>query len=736
MRILRIRVPSFGPLRGLEMEPSPGLTVVWGPNEAGKTTLFDFLVSQLFRWEQKTGTRLETVLPGVDRFGSAAEAGGRVEVRLGDEVLSYPGSTSLLHRLELEHASLAGLFCVRSGELELPGAARGEFWPELKKLLSGLPRGVDTLREAVHRQAHLTPGGEPSDRGDPGPRTRHRELEERIERLEVLETRLEPAARFEADVARVEARLEAMERARKALIATLFEDRQRLASELADLPELPIEALREWRSLRHEREGELSRRLERARTGVDEASAEAAGRAERRRDAEREAEELRARLDAAREVGLERRAAELTTEPPRLEREPSALSSWIYKAAFGLVLVLLALALLLPGHLLTAIAFPLLIAFAAVTVPVLVWRHRRRKGEEARRKRAERARKLRQDAASAGLEVESASEVAERLRRLEVEAARRESELEAAAASAEEAEGRAARAREELEAAERRVREIERRTAELAERLEVEGIDEAETRARTREECASRLRDVERSLEALAGSDPARWDVPAPEDAEALPAWDPQEKVRLERRAATLRSEYRELRDAFVQAGLSTPEDVLTELRSARSAAQRLELDWEAGRLAGEVFATMDEVLERRLSEALDSRGPLSPGALLHSVTGRYRGLVRDERGALELVDEEGLRLPIDLVSRGTRDQVLLALRAGLARAALRAAGLEEPGLLLLDDAFLTADWSRRERLVETVAGLAGEGWQVIYLTCDDHLRDLFTGAGARLEEL
>ncbi len=736
MRILRVHVPSYGPLRGLDLEPAEGLTVVWGRNEAGKTTLFDVFVSQLFRWERRTGTRLETILPGLDRFGSAAEAGGTVEVLLEGEVLSFPGSTSLLHRLELDHASLAGLFCVRSGELELPGAARGEFWPELKKLLSGLPRGVDTLREAVHREARLTPGGEPSDRGDPGPRTRYRELQERIGRLETLETRLDRAARFEADVARVTARLEAMERARVARIAALFEERQALAAELSELPELPPGALPEWRSLQSERQGELSRRLEKARAAVDETAADAARRGEHRRELEREAKALAARLEAADEAGLERRASELAAEPPRAERAPSPLSSWIYKAAFGLVLALLALALLLPGHFLTPIAFPVLIALVALAIPVLYWRQRRRRGQEARRERAERTRKLREDAAEAGLEVEDVSALGERLRRLEVEAARKESERDAAVAAAEEARDRERRAREELRTAEARERTIRERTAELAAMLGFERLEEAEARAGAREERASRLRDVERSLEALAGPDPERWDVAAPGDAEALPAWDPEEKARLERSAAALRDQYRELRDAFVQAGLSTPEDVLTELRSARAAAARLELDWEAGRLAGELFATMDEVLERRLTGALDSRGPLSPGALLHGITGRYRGVERDEEGGLVLLDEEGRRFPIERVSRGTRDQVLLALRAGLARSALRASGLEEPGFLVLDDAFLTADWTRRERLVDAASELAGQGWQVIYLTCDDHLRDLFTAAGARLEEL
>ncbi len=732
------------------MELAEGLNVVWGANEAGKTSLLDFLVGQLFRWERPTGTRLETLLPGLDRFGRAAEAGGLVEVRLGDEILSYPSSDSLLHRLELDHASLAGLFCVRSGELDLPGGAKGDFWPELKKLLSGLPRGVDTLREAVHREARLTPSGQPSDRGSPGPRTRHRELVERIARLETLEARLDRAATYEAKLAAIDEKLGDAERARSARIVSLAALRRGLRERLAGLPEVPRDALREWRELVAEREGELTRRLERTRAAAAEAERESGERADRLREAGAAAAALRARLEATEEARLGRRAAELSVPAPAGEREPGVVSRWIYAGLMGLMLLLVVLALALPGHLLTRIAFPVLVILVPLAIFVLLWRNRLRQAREARRERAERRRRLREDAVAAGLEVEddaSPADIAERLRRLEVEAARLESAAGAAREAAAEAERREDRVREQVEEAVRREREIESRTRALAELVGTDELSEARARETDRDEVAAELARIERSLAELAGPDPARWEAAASsvdaaraagdgEHPGEHPAWDAAEKERLEREATRLRSEYRDLRDAFVQAGLSTPEDVLTELRAARAEASELELDWEAGRIAGEVFATMDEVLERRLSEALAGSGPLSPGALLERITDRYRALVRGPEGGLGVVDREGREFPIEALSRGTRDQVHLALRAGLARAALASAGTSEPGFFLLDDAFLTADWPRRERLVAAVAELASAGWQVTYLTCDDHLRDLFVHAGARLEEL
>ncbi len=52
---------------------------------------------------------------------------------------------------------------------------------------------------------------------------------------------------------------------------------------------------------------------------------------------------------------------------------------------------------------------------------------------------------------------------------------------------------------------------------------------------------------------------------------------------------------------------------------------------------------------------------------------------------------------------------------------------------LLLDDAFQYSDWKRREYLVEQALALVKDGWQVIYLTMDDDIRDRFLEAGEQM---
>jgi uncharacterized protein YhaN len=81
---------------------------------------------------------------------------------------------------------------------------------------------------------------------------------------------------------------------------------------------------------------------------------------------------------------------------------------------------------------------------------------------------------------------------------------------------------------------------------------------------------------------------------------------------------------------------------------------------------------------------------------------------------------------PLESLSTGAQEQVLLALRIGCAARIVGKEGL----FLILDDAFQHADWDRRGWLLDQVIKLANHGWQIIYLTMDDHIRDLFDKVG------
>ena len=73
-------------------------------------------------------------------------------------------------------------------------------------------------------------------------------------------------------------------------------------------------------------------------------------------------------------------------------------------------------------------------------------------------------------------------------------------------------------------------------------------------------------------------------------------------------------------------------------------------------------------------------------------------------------------------LSTAAKEQVLLALRLGFASRCF----FEQPMFLILDDAFQHSDWIRRDNIIENIFKVSSQGWQIIYLTMDDHIRDLF----------
>jgi len=140
-----------------------------------------------------------------------------------------------------------------------------------------------------------------------------------------------------------------------------------------------------------------------------------------------------------------------------------------------------------------------------------------------------------------------------------------------------------------------------------------------------------------------------------------------------------------------------------------------------AGILVHEQLQEVSAQEEAKIREKLESPMVITP---IHNVTKRYTG-IRYEDEQLWVTDDFG-RFSLDDLSTGALEQVLLGLRLGFA-----AQLFEQDSLfLILDDAFQHADWHRRKWLLDQMVALANHGWQIIYFTMDDHIKDLFDKAG------
>ncbi|MDI9470339.1 MAG: AAA family ATPase [Bacillota bacterium] len=97
MRIERIEVQGFGRLEQVVLEPPAGLVILYGPNESGKTTLFDFIEAMLFglpagrRRLEADERRLYRPWSGTDYGGSLRFVSGGVRYELLRRFGERPG---------------------------------------------------------------------------------------------------------------------------------------------------------------------------------------------------------------------------------------------------------------------------------------------------------------------------------------------------------------------------------------------------------------------------------------------------------------------------------------------------------------------------------------------------------------------------------------------------------------------------------------------------------------------
>ncbi len=109
----------------------------------------------------------------------------------------------------------------------------------------------------------------------------------------------------------------------------------------------------------------------------------------------------------------------------------------------------------------------------------------------------------------------------------------------------------------------------------------------------------------------------------------------------------------------------------------------------------------------------------------LHRISsGRYHKIWAPLGEDFLCVDDEYDRtFRVEQLSGGTREQLFLALRFALVRE-FASRGIELP--VIMDDLFVNFDEERTEAAAECLIEVAGEGQQILFFTCHQHLAELF----------
>jgi len=139
----------------------------------------------------------------------------------------------------------------------------------------------------------------------------------------------------------------------------------------------------------------------------------------------------------------------------------------------------------------------------------------------------------------------------------------------------------------------------------------------------------------------------------------------------------------------------------------------RIDLDKVATSEAIKIFQELETEEEQKITE-LFSKESSAVEIFKETTNGRYSDLRYDlDTGSIIVERPTGETLDVSKLSKGTRDQLYLAIRVALGEKILEGS----PGFFIMDDAFLSSDDKRLKSQVELLEKLSKKGWQIIYVT-------------------
>lgn len=639
MKLDRVQLDRYGPLAGVDHSLCPGIQLIHGPNESGKTLLVEGLLHLL------TGQPLRDARVAGDAVGRVTVAGDD-----GEDPVTVDGERTLLdvyaerYGYDFTPAEFRNVFVLRDGDLDVEDGYYESVTDQLTGLrsedirtLQGAVRDLGRITEVDKRLKDSEPYGYPKTQrqlaGDLADEIDRYLASAREESLDAAERDLFEARRevreVEADVAAHEA---ALERQR---VAELRDTLDTLEANLAERASLPPEGVVD--GLQRDLD-DLSRRA------VDEAA-------------------LQRRLDLYR---------------------PVAALAMLFAVLGVTTLLLVDLGRFGP---LVPVVGVLVAAVAGVR-----WDRANRRLAAIERTRAE----VLTDAREAGLEPDDAADLRSTV--ADVQERRKSANTALDQAVGELHAELSLDAREPGAVADAAVEAIEERAADLPDEPVKDLPDEPAADGPVDDESLAERREAVRAA-----------------------------RQRAEERAAAL-EEHHERLDAFERRAreldfetfTGDPLDVaVTSLEALADVRERLVALVETIEEDARVARTTHDVLEGMAAtegeKVASLFGPDSRASeVFELVTGERYDAVRFDADADSLV-AAGRDDPLapGTLSQGTRDQLFFSVRVGLAEQLLGG----QRGVLVLDDAFVTADPDRLDRQTRVLDRLARAGWQVLYLT-------------------
>lgn len=184
-------------------------------------------------------------------------------------------------------------------------------------------------------------------------------------------------------------------------------------------------------------------------------------------------------------------------------------------------------------------------------------------------------------------------------------------------------------------------------------------------------------------------------------------------------------NEFRESQDKISQmkvrlSHLASNDDLQRASLEEESIKKQFEdayFDWKVAQFSKYLLGkSLSELVDGRYREVLSKGSEL----LFKSTNGRYKEiLIRDDKSEINILDTNGSLKSLKSLSRGTIEQVYLSLRLGLA---LLYGNTFHPFPILLDDILVNFDLTRARSMLKVLKDVS-EQHQILFFTCHEWIR-------------
>lgn len=690
MKIREISIRAYGPIKDFTLNPET-FECIFGLNESGKTAIVEVLSYILFR---KSSAGLRYKKPT------------NIDIRLEEDGIAYK-LPAKKKQLELAPTDIARLLYVEASESSVyPSNKKEKFWDALKAMFSNIEKGITfkKLGDKIFEVAELQPVRNEWEKNKQG---RIRTKEKRWSELKQYISKIGETEKMESELAQLNEKHELLKKELKTIEDYRnyrnYKDLSRLYNEycaakihLKEFERYKEEYFDKWQKLETVKE-----------TRVE---------------------------DAAHLMKLKREIAELGQEVMELNRkeniiEQEELRACVAKAEQEIrepqlvypLVILCAATILLILSLFTAIPNALAFIIFGISLILLIL--------TLYKKRIARKMLMSKDvwlekAKGVFPDISNLTELAQKIETIKRTKYEKVAQLDAK--------------REQIDDLSKKTTTeiIEKEITEFRNKTGLAELSDLKEKSDEKREIKKQLSELSGKIAGrLAEKDEGKWErlikskktKPPEKEPDLAFENDMKEKLnKLTEKRNALRHEI-DIFKGVQQTKFNIVDDysVFKEYDKLQRELEDYELEKKAAITARDILRDMSSELDQYIEHI--TKGSESLSEYFELVTDRYTNVeVRDKDFYVQ--QEDGKTFSITELSTGAQDQLLLCLRLATLRKIY-----PKGTFLILDDAFIFADWQRRQKLVELLKNFINDGNQVLYFTSDNHTRDILEKAEARV---